>query len=145
MKLRLVTVFAAIALYSAAALALNSVVLPAAGVNGVMQVNTGTFDFLGPTHSDLALQGSDSKAQRTFTRMFDIWLRPFGVHRPDVNDLWWSFGAFAVLGSVASMLLFLFPKRLRYVSQLLRDEPASNHLLNFVLGLMAYALAYALL
>jgi hypothetical protein len=145
-KLRLLAVLAAIGLYGAGVLTVNSVVLPAAGINGVVQVNTETFDFLGPAHpSDVALQGSDPHAQHTFTRMFDIWLRPFGVHRPDVNDVWWSLGAFAVLASVATMLLFLFPKRLRYVSRLLRDEPISNHVLNFVLGTMAYALAYALL
>ena len=52
---------------------------------------------------------------------------------------------FAVVGAVSTMLLFLFPKRVRYMSTLLRDEPFRNHVLNVLLGLFGYGVAYAIL
>jgi len=146
-KLRFAAVFLAIGFYSAAAFALNTVVLPAAGINGFAQLNTSTFDFLGPSRPDSQASTSDAEDRKSLaaSRTFSMWLRPFGVHRPDVNDVWWAIGSFSVLGTVATMLLFLFPKRVRYVSKVLLAEPASNHFLNIVVGLLAYGVGFALL
>jgi hypothetical protein len=148
MNARVLAVLLAIALYSSAILTLNSVVLPAAGLNGVVQLNSGSFDFLGPVNHDAAsAPRPDWELGRDWgaSRFFSLWLRPFGVHKPDGNDAWWAMGSFAVLGTVATGLLFLFPKRIRYVSQLLRAEPPVNHLLNVLVGVMAYFVAFALL
>ena len=121
---------------------MNSVVLPMAGLNGVMELNSGSFDFLGPVNHDTAAEWDRGLGGERF---FSLWLRPFGVHHPDASDLWWAMGSFAVLGTVATGLLFAFPKRIRYVSQLLRAEPVANHTLNVMVGIMSFFVAYALL
>lgn len=144
MHLRIAVLFLLIALYSGGAFALNTVVLPAAGINGVAQLNTSSFDFLGPAHSDVNHQAAE-KDHWAASRTFSLWLRPFGIHRPDVNDVWWALGSFSVLGTVATILLFLFPKRARYVSKVLLAEPLANQVLNVVVGLVAYGVAFALL
>jgi len=140
---RLAAVLLAIALYSGAVLTLNSVALPAAGMNGVVQLNSGSFDFLGPVNHDTL--ATNSRAAFDGSRFFSLWLRPFSVHHPDVSDVWWTMGSFAVLGTVATGLLFLFPRRIRFVSQMLRAEPGVNHVLNALVGCMAYLVAYAVL
>jgi hypothetical protein len=149
MRIRLAAVFLVVALYSGGIFALNSVVLPAAGINGFAQVEAGSFDFLGPTRTDSAATAPNASERREHSlgasKLFSLWLRPFGVHRSDMNDVLWALGSFAVIGTATTMILFLFPKRVRYASQMLRDEPLGNHLFNIVLGLLAYAVAYALL
>jgi hypothetical protein len=153
LTLRIAAVLLAVAVYSGGVLSLNSVVLPAMGINGFAQLSSSTLDFLGPSAGP-----SQADAPREHgwgvSRMFNLWLRPFGVHRPDVNDVtWvigsfdvtWVIGSFAVVGAVSAMLLFLVPKRVRYVSKVLRDEPFRNHILNVLLGLLAYGAAYAIL
>ncbi|HLY64888.1 MAG TPA: hypothetical protein VKU60_05080 [Chloroflexota bacterium] len=148
MKLRLVLVLLVSALYSGAVISLNSVLLPTIGSNGFFQINAGSLDFLAPPADTTRAEPSADRASQHVlgaARLFDLWLRPFGVHHPGTNDVWWSMGGFAVLGTVATMLLFIFPKRVLYVSKLLRAEPLGNHVLNLALGITAYALGYALL
>lgn len=145
MRRRFAIVFLAIALYSVGAFSLNTVVLPAAGINGLAHLNTGSFDFLGPSRSDPVDETDHKERIWGAGRTFSLWLRPFGVHRPDVNDVWWAMGSFSVLGTVATTLLFLFPKRVAYVSKVLVAEPLGNHLLNIMVGLLAYGVGFALL
>jgi hypothetical protein len=153
MNRRVAAVLLAIALYSGGIATLNSVILPAAGINGFAQLESESFDFLGPGSADApASAAGGATAARTrrehswgAAKLFSLWLRPFGVHRSDMNDAWWALGSFAVIGTAAAAILFMFPKRVRYVSQILRDEPLANHVFNAVLGLLAYAVAYALL
>jgi hypothetical protein len=148
MRSRVVAVLLAVAVYSGGIVALNAVVLPAAGINGFAELSGSSFDFLGPTpaaENTAAAKTADERHETSSSRYFSLWLRPFGVHRPDLNDVWWALGSFAVLSTVMTLLLFLFPKRVRYASTLLRAEPGGNHLLNIVLGLLAYFVAYALL
>lgn len=147
MRARLLLVILAIAMYSAGVLAVDGIVLPAAGVNGPALVTAHSFDFLGPLAHQGATEPLAAIPRHSFgaSRFFGLWLRPFGVHRRGMNDFWWALGSFAVLGTIGTMLLFLFPKRVRYLSQLLRAEPGPNHLLNILLGLMAYGLGYVLL
>ncbi len=150
MQRRLAAVVCAIVLYSAGVVTLNAVVLPAAGINGFAQLTSSTFAFLGPSPDDNSAtateqQREDREHSLVASKFFSLWLRPFGVHRSDVNDVFWALGSFAVLSTVATMILFLFAKRIRYISTLLRAEPAGNHLLNILLGLLAYFVAYALL
>ncbi len=144
MSLRIAAVLLAMAVYSGGVLSLNSVVLPAMGVNGFAQLSSRTLDFLGPSATDSQADGPRERGWGV-SKMFNLWLRPFGVHRPDVNDVTWVMGSFAVVGAVSTMLLFLVPKRVRYVSKVLRNEPFRNHILNVLLGLLAYGGAYAIL
>ncbi len=144
-QLRLAAILLTIAVYSGGILSLNSVVLPAAGVNGLAELGPGAFDFIAPNRTEAQAGSANREHGWGASRTFSLWLRPFGVHRPDADDLSWALGSFAVLGTVSTMLLFLFPKRVRYVSKLLRDEPFRNHVLNVLVGLLAYGVAYALL
>ena len=144
-----------LALYSASAVSLSAVVLPAAGINGFALI--GSSSTITPARQAAApseAEAAESAATEPKTehehslgaaRYFNLWLRPFGVHRSDIGDVWWALGSFAVLSTISTMLLFLFPKRVRYVSNVLRAEPAGNHVLNILLGLLAYCVAYALL
>lgn len=147
MKLRLLAILLAIAVYSAGIVAVDAVVLPSAGLNGFMAVTPSSLNFLGPVASTRPAppDGADREHSPEASRLFRVWLRPFGVHRRGMNDVWWALGSFAVLGTIGTMLLFLFPKRVRYASQVLRAEPAANHVFNLLLGVMAYAAGYALL
>ncbi|MFI5267081.1 MAG: hypothetical protein ACHQ7M_06855 [Chloroflexota bacterium] len=127
-------------------MALNAVVLPAAGINGFAQLTGKSFEFLGPSANDTSPAASEDREHSLgASKFFSLWLRPFGVHRSNVNDVWLALGSFAVVWTITTAVLFLFPKRIRYASTLLRAEPGGNHLLNVVLGLLAYFVAYALL
>ena len=144
-----------LALYSAIAVSLSAVVLPAAGINGFALIgNASTVTRAHQTATSPEPAGEEAPVAEPppprehslgAARYFNLWLRPFGVHRSDIGDVWWALGSFAVLSTISTMLLFLFPKRVRYVSSVLRAEPAGNHLLNVLLGLLAYCVAYALL
>jgi hypothetical protein len=148
MRRRVALLLLAVALYSAGVVMLNTVVLPRAGINGFAQLTGSSIDLFGPAISDASRASTPEdrhEANLGPSRYVNFWLRPFGVHRADVNDIWWALGSFAVLSTVATGLLYLAPKRIRYVSQLLRAEPTTNHLVNILLGLLAYSVAYALL
>jgi len=146
MHRRLVAVLLAITVYSGGVFTLNAIVLPAVGIDGFAQLTGKSFNFLGPAANDTSAAATEDREHTLgASKFFSLWLRPFGVHRSGVNDVWWALGSFAVLSTIATTVLFLFAKRIRYVSTLLRAEPAGNHLFNILLGLLAYFVAYALL
>lgn len=150
MHSRVIGLVVAIALYSGFAISFNAVILPAAGINGFAQLTGDSLGFNAPAASTSSTTAGsnqhESHAQSAGSaRYFDLWLRPFGVHRPDEGDVWWALGSFAVLSTITTVLIFLFPKRVRYLSKVLQAEPVRNHLLNVLLGLLAYCVAYALL
>ncbi|MHB8619175.1 MAG: hypothetical protein ACYDAG_06330, partial [Chloroflexota bacterium] len=121
---RAALVLAAILAYSAVVLSLDSVVLPAAGINGYTRIDSTTFSFLGPEFSGqahgAAASGGPLADRRRKPNVVRLWLRPFGLHRPGLNDLVWAFGSFTALSAISCLLLFLFPRRVHYVHRLLR-------------------------
>jgi len=68
-----------------------------------------------------------------------LWIRPFGLHQRGIEGIGWYATSFGVLLISSFSLFFLFPQRLRVVSDSLRQEPRRS-LLFLLLGLIGYAL-----
>ncbi|MDE3076995.1 MAG: hypothetical protein KGJ86_16390 [Chloroflexota bacterium] len=150
-SLRLGLTVAAILVYSGVILVGNSLVLPSVGINGFVRVTPSSFDLIGTSVAPQAAQtpspagGADESFRGRRHGLSYLWLQPFGVHRRGLSNLAWTFGSFALLGTLSAALLFLFPQRIRVMSDLLRDEPFANHLLNALLGAIVYVVGYVLL
>ncbi|GEM_PF-2894071 len=150
MRPRLAIIGLIIALYSGIILSIDSLVLPRAGIDGFAVMTTSSIRTLeaivnGEPVPDSAGPPQGVRGNLDASRYFGAWLRPFGIHRQGFSGIWWSLASFSVLATVGSMMLFFFPRRIRYVSGLLREEPLGNHVLNALIGISAYVVAYVVL
>ncbi len=144
---RLLAVLFAVICYSSIVLVTDDALLPAIGVDGSFQVSANTLDALGGLLGDRASPGAGTGAsgQPGSHSGQHLSLLPFGIHRPGTSDVWWLLASAALFGVLATVLLFLFPRRIRQISNLLEASPLSSQVINVLLGLIVYLVTYVLL
>ena len=64
-------------------------------------------------------------------------LRPFGLHREGLPGIWWYLGSFVSLLILAVIALFLAPRRVGVLTQVISND-WGQRLLAFVIGLLGY-------
>ncbi len=142
--------FGALVLLSAAVLATVLFTLPGRGIEGLWQTPPAGpagqgFDSRQGTPPDAWRAPADRPDRRmvlprTRDRSLDaFWIRPFGLHRSGLEGLGWYATAFGILLISSFVVSFVFPGRLKVVSDALRREPRRIPWF-FLLGVAGYAL-----
>jgi hypothetical protein len=67
----------------------------------------------------------------------NVWLRPFGLHRSGLPGMFWLLGSFVSALILATVALFIFPRRVGVLAQVLSNG-WGQRFLAFVIGVLGY-------